>query len=77
MNLPNIHKVRASLHDLSALLADAEPFDPAVIPLAQRCARSRVVLKRRLKDPVALKPDWTLKGRSVRYDVYQGHLGHR
>jgi 16S rRNA (guanine1516-N2)-methyltransferase len=59
---------------LGALLADAAPFDPGLIALAQQCARSRVVLKRRLKDPLALKPDWTLRGSSVRYDVFQGRL---
>ncbi len=59
---------------LSALLADAEPFEPGLIALAQQSARSRVVLKRRLKDPIALQPDWSLKGTTVRYDVYQGQL---
>ena len=57
---------------LSALLSDSEPFDMALIPMAQSRARSRVVLKRRLKDPVELAPDWTLRGRSIRYDVYRG-----
>ena len=57
---------------LGALLADAAPFDPGLISLAQQCARSRVVLKRRLKDPVPIKPDWTLRGSSVRYDVFLG-----
>jgi 16S rRNA (guanine1516-N2)-methyltransferase len=59
---------------LSELLAGATVFDPQIIPLAQQCARSRVVLKRRLKDPALLRPDWSLKGRAVRYDVYQGRL---
>lgn len=65
---------------LGALLADsdgeaepaAEPFDLSLVRLARKHARSRVVLKRRLKDPVALAPDWSLKGRSVRYDVFRG-----
>jgi len=57
---------------LAALLGEPRAFDQSLIPLAQSRARSRVVLKRRLKDPVALAPDWTLRGRSIRYDVYQG-----
>ena len=57
---------------LSALLSESEPFDLSLIPMAQARARSRVVLKRRLKDPVELPPDWTLRGRSIRYDVYRG-----
>jgi 16S rRNA (guanine1516-N2)-methyltransferase len=42
------------------------------IDAARTAARRRVVLKRRLKDPVAGVPDWQIKGRSVRYDVYRG-----
>ncbi len=57
---------------LSELLADSGTFDMNVIPAAQTRARSRVVLKRRLKDPAELRPDWTLRGRSIRYDVYRG-----
>ena len=41
------------------------------IELAVQHARSRVVLKRRLRDPAADVPDWQVKGRSVRYDVYR------
>lgn len=59
---------------LGELLVNAAPFDVTLLTLAQQRARSRVVLKRRLKDPVELSPDWTLKGRSVRYDVYRGLL---
>ncbi len=57
---------------LSALLTDRGDFDETVIPLAQNRARNRVVLKRRAKDPVTLTPDWTIRGRAVRYDVYRG-----
>ncbi|TNF89835.1 MAG: hypothetical protein EP301_02195 [Gammaproteobacteria bacterium] len=57
---------------LGALLADTEPFDMSLVALAQTRARSRVVLKRRLKDPLESEPDWSLKGRSVRYDVFRG-----
>lgn len=35
-------------------------------------ASGRVVLKRRLHDPVAAVPDWQITGRTVRYDVYRG-----
>jgi 16S rRNA (guanine1516-N2)-methyltransferase len=63
---------------LGALLADSGmesadgPFDVSLVQLARRHARSRVVLKRRLKDPAVIPPDWSLKGRSVRYDVFRG-----
>lgn len=39
---------------------------------AKPCAASRVVLKRRLRDPLVGRPDWQIKGHSVRYDVYRG-----
>lgn len=58
---------------LGALLGEAAPFDPGLVELARARARSRVVLKRRLKDPIELAPDWSLKGRSVRYDVFRGN----
>jgi 16S rRNA (guanine1516-N2)-methyltransferase len=57
---------------LGALLDNSTPFDMDVIPFAQSRARSRVVLKRRLKDPVVVPADWTVRGRTVRYDVYRG-----
>ena len=57
---------------LGELLGEGEAFDTGLIPKALQRARSRVVLKRRLKDPVTLRPDWTLRGRSIRYDVYRG-----
>ena len=57
---------------LGALLAQADAFDSSLLDLARQQARSRVVLKRRLKDPELQPADWTLKGRSVRYDIYRG-----
>ena len=39
---------------------------------ARPCAAARVVLKRRLRDPLVGRPDWQIKGRAVRYDVYRG-----
>jgi len=57
---------------LIGLLAGMPPFDEGLIDLARTRARSRVVLKRRLKDRPIGRPDWAIKGRSVRYDVYRG-----
>ena len=59
---------------LAELLRNTEPFDESLIELAKNRARSRVVLKRRAKAPPVGKPDWTIKGRTVRYDVYRGAL---
>ena len=42
-----------------------------MIELARQTVTSRVVLKRRLKDPMIEQPDWQIKGRTVRYDVYR------
>jgi 16S rRNA (guanine1516-N2)-methyltransferase len=42
------------------------------IERAKPCASARVVLKRRLRDPLVGQPDWQIKGHSVRYDVYRG-----
>jgi len=42
----------------------------AVLPIAQRAARGRVVLKRRARDPVIRTPAFQVKGQSVRFDVY-------
>ncbi len=41
------------------------------ISKARSLATSRVVLKRRLRDPEIGNPDWRIVGRSVRYDVYR------
>ena len=51
---------------------EVEPDAAGMVLLARPHARSRVVLKRRLKDPPTGAPDWSLKGRSVRYDVFRG-----
>ncbi len=42
---------------------------------ARICASARVVLKRRLRDPLVVQPDWQIRGHSVRYDVYRGKGG--
>jgi len=62
---------------LSELLAAARPFDDSLVELAREHAVSRVVLKRRLKDATVGIPDWQIKGRSIRYDVYRGRAGSR
>ena len=41
-----------------------------LLAVAQQASRERVVLKRRLRDPVMGRPNHSLKGRSVRFDVY-------
>ncbi|MEZ5549927.1 MAG: class I SAM-dependent methyltransferase [Pseudomonadales bacterium] len=43
----------------------------ALIQSARNVAGSHVVLKRRRTDPVVGTPDWQLKGRSVRYDMFR------
>ncbi|MEM8768090.1 MAG: class I SAM-dependent methyltransferase [Pseudomonadota bacterium] len=57
---------------LAALVDDDGEFDENLINLARERARQRVVLKRRARDPALLSPDWSIRGRSVRYDVYRG-----
>lgn len=57
---------------LAELLRGEPDFDAKLIDLARHRARSRVVLKRRRRDPSVGQPDWTITGRSVRYDVYRG-----
>lgn len=42
------------------------------IEQARRVARNRVVLKRRLRDPEVLVPDWQIRGKTIRYDVFRG-----
>lgn len=44
----------------------------AWVAAARERARRRVVLKRRVRDPVEFEPDWQIRGRSVRYDVWRG-----
>ena len=42
------------------------------IEQARGVARNRVVLKRRLRDPEVLVPDWQIRGKTIRYDVFRG-----
>ena len=43
---------------------------PELIDLARGCALSRVVVKRRLKDPQEPQSAFQIKGKSIRFDVY-------
>lgn len=52
-------------------VADTRPLS-RWLDAAVAAAGERVVLKRRLKDPVIEVPDWQILGRTVRYDVYRG-----
>lgn len=57
---------------LAALLGEGDAFDQPLLAAAREKATARVVLKRRLKDTPLADPDWSIRGRSVRYDVYRG-----
>lgn len=58
---------------VGALVEGESDFEVGLIDRARSRARSRVVLKRRLKDPSSGgTPDWQVRGRTVRYDVYAG-----
>ncbi len=55
-----------------SLLADQDGPDVADwVAHARAWADQRVVLKQRLKAPLVGRPDWQIKGRSVRFDVYR------
>jgi 16S rRNA (guanine1516-N2)-methyltransferase len=54
--------------------ADDRPLDEW-IEQARVAATHRVVVKRRLHDVAARTPEWQIRGRSVRYDVYRGLAG--
>ena len=43
----------------------------ALIEAAQAPAKDRVVVKRRANGPRLGEPDWSVRGRSVRFDVYR------
>jgi len=62
------------LQYLARLVGAAEQERPLAewIEQATDYARQRVVVKRRLHDPALAAPDWQIRGRSIRYDVYRG-----
>lgn len=55
-------------------VADPRPLT-SWLDAARAKARARVVLKRRRSDPPLAEPDWQIRGRAVRYDVYRGEAG--
>jgi len=63
---------------LAALLAGSALGNAVERPLerwvekAVQSARQRVVVKRRLHDLPIAAPDWQIRGRSIRYDVFRG-----
>jgi 16S rRNA (guanine1516-N2)-methyltransferase len=59
---------------LATLVTDG-PGDPPFdewIERARAAATHRVVVKRRAHDAAARPPEWQIRGRSIRYDVYRG-----
>lgn len=62
------------LQYLARLVGAAEQDRPLAewLERATGCALQRVVVKRRLHDAVLAAPDWQIRGRSIRYDVYRG-----
>jgi len=63
---------RAQLLSRLVTSTETERSVMRLIELSRQHAGMRVVLKRRRTDPVALKPDWQISARTVRYDVYRG-----
>ncbi len=56
-------------------VADHRPLE-SWLQAARVVATERVVLKRRLHDTVIHRPDWQIRGRAIRYDVYRGEARH-
>lgn len=53
-------------------LAQRDDLDLAErLEQAKAVARQRVVVKRRIHDPAAGRPDWQLRGGRIRFDVYR------
>ena len=61
-----------ALQHLRYLTQDAQDASDStdLIRLALSCANNRVVVKRRLKDPVIEGVNFQIKGKTVRFDVY-------
>lgn len=64
-----------SAQHMQRLAALALPLDDGdiaeLVALAKGAATSRVVVKRRGDAAAVAEPDWTIRGRSVRFDVYR------
>lgn len=46
----------------------------ALLATALQRTPGRVVVKKRLKDPVLAPPDFQIKGKSIRFDIYKGRM---
>lgn len=70
---PTHPKTARPANHMQVLAAIAEPIEDLEewLARARRAASSRVVLKRRAKAPRVGRPDWSIKGKSVRFDVYR------
>ena len=63
------------LQHLRELTESVEIEQDEILPLllqSRQCCKGRVVLKRRLKDSVLAQPDFQIKAKSVRFDIYVG-----
>ena len=60
------------LQHLRVLFSDVQVDIPEVLEVARRNARERVVVKRKTKDPQIATPNFSIKGKLVRFDVYIG-----
>ena len=63
------------LQHLSELTESSQTDHDDLLPLLARSkqhCRGRIVLKRRLKDSLLERPDFQIKAKSVRFDVYKG-----
>ena len=70
--LPNrgMQHVQGLVQEAASGRADSVPIE-RWLTWARSIARDRVVVKRRAKDPTVDRPSHQLRGRSVRFDVYQ------
>lgn len=59
-----------AMQHLREMSHDSNVEIEGLLGLARRRARQRVVLKRRLRDPVFERPQFQLKGQTVRFDIY-------
>jgi 16S rRNA (guanine1516-N2)-methyltransferase len=67
--LPNRAMQHLQALDTSERMSEVRVAD--LVEMAQACAGDRVVLKRRVRDPQVGKPNFSMKGRTVRFDVYR------
>ncbi len=61
---------------LAKIVGDSVVDDiPALLKAARRAAISRVVIKRRGDGACIARPDWQIRARNVRFDVYRADRG--